>query len=230
MAPPPAPVVDEVTVTNARAAIAEAWLAMKEWRHTADAEAELVFPHEPLPSLDFTKGGNAIITSEEHFAREPLTGEARFQIVHLADDPWRISRLDRDSVFDSERELARTYAFKRDEANRHLAGAKYVLFVRGVSTPAELDVWNAKVITPARFDGVALLYALSPAKLVDGFPLRLESDPQQKLDKKGSRQSEMDKVMLALEAKGREVVWETLRKRTPALKAPAVYYLEVGEK
>lgn len=200
---------------------------MKDLRGIAEGELDL--PDGPLPALDFRKGGNAIITSEEHFSREPLTGEARFQIVHLADDHWRLARLDRESVLETERQQALIYASLRDDAERRIVDAKYVLFVRGVSTPAQLDTWNETVTEPARFDGVALLYALSPPKLLAGIPLRVASDPAQKLDAKSSQQSQQDKVMLALEARGRDMLWDELKKRGASLDRPPIVYMSIGD-
>ena len=200
---------------------------MKDLRGVA--EGELVFPDGKLPALDFRKGGNAIITSEEHFSREPLTGEARFQIVHLADDYWRLARLDKNSVLETERQQALMYASLRDDAERRIVAARYVLFVRGVSVPAKLDGWNGKVEEPARFDGVALLYALSPAKLLAGIPLHVASDPAQKLDTKSSQKSQQDKVMLALEARGRDQLWDELKKRAASLERPPIVYMSIGD-
>ena len=76
---------------------------------------------------------------------------------------------------------------------------------------------------------MALLYALSPAKLLAGIPLRVTSDPAQKLDTKSSQQSQQDKVMLALEARGRDLLWDELKKRAASLERPAIVYMSVGD-
>ena len=224
--PPPAP-VDDAAYADKRAAISEAWLAMRELRNTA--EGELVFPDGPLPALDFREGGNAILTMDEHLDREPLGNEARFRIVHLSDDMWRIARLDPESPFEHDRANATLYAPRRDAVKRRIAAAKYVLFVRGVGKPAELDLGNMKLLEPARFDGVALLYALSPAKLLAGIPLRVTSDPAQQLDKQAARIVEMDKAMLSLEARARDVLWDALRKRARSLEVPSFVYMGASD-
>lgn len=202
-----------------RADVAKAYLAMKALRKM-QAEGDLALPDGPLPALDFThETGDAILSSPPWQAREPITEEPQLRVVHLADDPYRLASL-ADGVLARDEDKATYRAARFRPALEHLARARHVVFVVGTT---------ATTIHPARFDGIALVYELSSTQLLAGIPLHVTGRSEVRASTAGHLFRRLDPVVLDLEARVRDALWDGLRARAPAVKVPALAYVAIDD-
>jgi hypothetical protein len=212
-------------VLNVRADVSKVMLAVRELRKQVEGERQ--FPEWPLPPLDFTRQGNAILANERSTAREIITDAANFRIVHHDDDPYYLA-MRADGMMSSDEEKAKYRAARYRPAIEQLTRAKVVVVVAGTLKSPVIGL-AGRLEEPARFDGMALVYEIATAKLLTGIPLAITGTTNVRLDKNATYYRQGDPAILELEHLAREALWTELGKRSPSVKPASIHDFAIDD-
>jgi len=191
------------------------------------------WPKGDVPGLDFTKSGNAVIVHHESGQHSDPIGSVLknappFKLLHLQDDPYRLTLRARGIGLDKGEDKAKYRSDDYKPALQQMQRAKYALFIVGKVQEPNFDL--GKSFTPGKLEGAGVLYEIESKKLLGGFPLEARSSDKVSTRTGNYQGQELDALMYDFENNARAALWKALKARFPSAKLPTIAYLNLKSK
>lgn len=188
------------------------------------------WPKGDVPGLDFTKGGNAIIVHHESGQHSDPIGSTLknappFKLLHLQDDPYRLTLRARGIGLDKGEDKAKYRSDTYKPALQQMQRAKYALFI--IAKVKEPETGLTDKFTSGKLEGSGVLYEIESKKLLGGFPLEARNSDKVTTRTGDYQGQELHTLMFDFENNARAALWKALKARFPSAKQPTIAYLNL---